>query len=264
MSGPGGPGSLVRDGGDGLVVVLPGEQGDEVAQAADAAGLRARQQLGLGEVLQRHDDPVDAGARRGEHRRQHARHRSHPAVQAELPQQHPAQQRLRRDAALRGEHGRREGQVEGAAPLGHRRRRQREGDPPLRPRLPAVDDGGAHPVSRLGERGVRQPDHRETRQPLGEVGLDLDDVPLQTDQPHRVRPGQRHEAPPPEQTRCRWWHAGARGGPVVVDDGRDVQRRRPVRADQEGPGGTWPAQVKALIPVMSRPTISVWMSAVPS
>jgi hypothetical protein len=107
--------------GDGLVVGLPRQQRHQVAQAADTPCLRAGQEPGLGEVLQRHDHPVDAGPGGRQHRGQDPRHRAHPPVEPQLTEQHAVQQRVGRQAARRRQHGRGEGQIEAAAPLGHRR-----------------------------------------------------------------------------------------------------------------------------------------------
>lgn len=50
----------------------------------------------------------------------------------------------------------------------------------------------AHPVARLGQRGIGRPDHRHARQPLREVSLDLDHMPVEPHQCDRKCPGQRH------------------------------------------------------------------------
>ncbi len=105
-----------------IVVRLPGEQVDQVAQRADPAGIDPGQQRGLGQVLQRDHDPVHAGPGRGEHRRQHAAHRPDPTVQTEFTDQHPAQQRGGRHHCVGGEDGRGQRQVEAAAALGQRSR----------------------------------------------------------------------------------------------------------------------------------------------
>jgi len=105
-----------------LVVGLPTEHREQVAQAGDTPHLHARDQPRLGEVGGGHDDPREAGPRRGKHRRERTAHRADPAIEAELAEQHPAQQGVGRHHTTRGQHGRREREVEAAAALGQRSR----------------------------------------------------------------------------------------------------------------------------------------------
>src|SRR5664280_2076887 len=115
-----------------------------------------------------------------------------PAVQAELPHQHGVRQQ--RGWHHTGGRQHRDGhrQIEAAPALGQAGWGQPEGDPSLRPRLAAVDDGGADPVARLLQRGVRQADKRKRGQALGQVGLHLDQSALHPDQGYRQSAGQRH------------------------------------------------------------------------
>ena len=177
--------------------------GTSAASAAFAAGTTAA---------------VDPGPRRRRDRGQHAAHRPDPAVQPELAEQHRVVEHVRRHHLLRGQDRRRDRQVEARAALGQAGRRQVDRDPlGRRPVLAAVHHRRAHPVARLRQRRVRQPDQAVRRHADAEVGLDLDQVPVDADQRHAAGPGQRHSGHPPH----------------VLDPGRAA--RRPQHADQVDP-----------------------------
>ncbi len=175
---------------------LAAQQGEQLAQRGDPDGVDAGQQAGLGEVGPRHDDPLHPGPGRDQDGRQHPADRADLTVEAELAEQHDAVERRRRQHPGRGEHGRRQGQVEAAAALGQRRRRQPEGDALGRPLLAGVDDGGAHPVAGLAEGGVGHAGDGQAGQALREVGLDLDQRAVEPDERDRPGAGERHQNAP--------------------------------------------------------------------
>ena len=102
----------------GFVEWLAAEQGDQTAHGGDPVGLHPGEQPGLGEVAHRHDHPLEAGPHGGEHCWQDAADRPDPPVEAELPDEHPADQRRRGHRTVGRENRGRQRQVETAAPLG--------------------------------------------------------------------------------------------------------------------------------------------------
>ena len=84
-----------------------------------------------------HDLPVP-GAGRGQDGRQHAPDAAHRAVEPELAEEHQPVDRLLRHRPRGGQDGGRQREVEATPLLRHRRRRQPDGDPPLREGAPAL------------------------------------------------------------------------------------------------------------------------------
>ena len=78
------------------------------------------------------------------------------------------------DLAARREDRHRERQVEARADLAQVRGREVDRDALLRELEARVRDRGAHPLARLPDRLVREPDDREGRQADADVGLDPD------------------------------------------------------------------------------------------
>ena len=97
-----------------------------------------------------------------------------------------------RNGAGGGQHRGGQREVEAAPLLRHRRRRQPDGDPPLREAGPGVRDRGAHPVDRLAHHRVGQADEHHLRHPGGHVDLDLDHGAVHAGQAHRPGAGERH------------------------------------------------------------------------
>ena len=137
---------------------------------------------------------------RGQHGRQHPADGTHRAVQPELADvDHSAPRRSSRHQAGRRQHGDGDGQVEAAAGLGHRRRRQVDRQPPVGHRHARVGRGRLDPVGRLLARRIGQAADHELRQPLHEVRLDVDQGTVEPDQGHRPGAPQLHVA---TATRC--------------------------------------------------------------
>ena len=131
-----------------------------------------------------------------EHRRQHAGHRAQAPVEPQLPQVDGSRGRLGGHVARGRQCGDRDREVESAALLPQRRRRQVDRELALGERTPRVDRGSADPFARLPESGIRETDEDERREPGGDVGLDLDDVAADSGQRHGERPCERHHATP--------------------------------------------------------------------
>ncbi|MGX1154358.1 hypothetical protein RKD39_001936 [Streptomyces albogriseolus] len=184
---------------EGLLVGhrLVGEDRDELAQAAHAQHGHARHQSGLGGGALRYHHLLEACVRRGQHGRQDAPYRPHPAVQPQLADHHDVGQDPGVDPLRGAEDRTGHGQVETAAGLGHRRRAQSDGELLLRPLAAGVDHGGPDPVAALREALVRQPHQRERGDSRLQVGLHLDDHALDADEGHRARTGESHVRPPP-------------------------------------------------------------------
>ena len=101
--------------------------------------------------------------------------------------------RLRRDLAVGGVGRHRDAEVEPRAVL--RQRRGREVDRQLArgQRDAGVGRRRAHPVARLAERRIRQPDQHEVRQLRRDVRLDLDHGSVDAEQRDGVRASDRHQ-----------------------------------------------------------------------
>ena len=146
----------------------------------------------LAGVAPRHDRAGDAGAGGGRDHRQHTADRPHGAVEAQLTEDRHALQRAERQLAGRAEERRGDREVVARAELGHRRRQQVDGDPPVGPLLAGVDDRGTHPVAGLVERRVGQAGKHDGGQPDGQVGLDLDEMTGHADEADGERLRVRH------------------------------------------------------------------------
>ena len=164
--------------------------GDELAQRGQAEHLDPLDQPRLRRLSEGHDHPREACPRRGQRRGQDAPDRSQAPVESELAQQHGPVQRLRPEHPGRRQHGRGDGQVVVATRLGQRGRTQIDRQERRRPGLPGVGHRRLAAVAGLIEGGVGQPDQHRTGQSAADVGLHLDNLPLQPDQGHRTRAGQ--------------------------------------------------------------------------
>ena len=115
-----------------------------------------------------------------------------------------------------------------------RRERQRE---------PAVDQRRPDAVARLRQRRVGQPDQRERGHPGRDVGLDLDDVPLQPEQRHRAGRGRGPPTPPPAGARPG--RRPRRGDSTPTTSIRTSGTHGPARASQRGRQPPQPRQLDA-------------------
>lgn len=112
---------------------LVGQQRDELPQTADTEDGDVGHQRGLGGGALGHDHLLVPGVGGGQHRRQDAPDRTHPPVQAELPDHHDVGEHSGIDPFGGAEHRAGHGQVEAAAGLGHRGRAEPDRELLLRP-----------------------------------------------------------------------------------------------------------------------------------
>ena len=96
------------------------------------------------------------------------------AVERQLADEHEIPDFATLDCAGGRQHAERDRQVERGAGLPHVGGRQVHGHPLQRELEAAVPDGRPHAVAALAHAGIRQPDHRELRQPERHVHLDHD------------------------------------------------------------------------------------------
>ncbi len=182
----------------------PGQDGQQLAQAADSDHRHPGDERGLGRGLLGDHDPFVPGVGGGQHRRQHPPDRPHPAVQPQLADDQQVGDGGGVEPLGGGEHGAGHREVEAAAALGNRRGAEADRQLALRPGLAAVHDRGADPVAGLAERFVGQADQGERGHPGLQIGLDLDDHAVDADQRDGTGTGEGHLRPPP---------AGGRPGP---------------------------------------------------
>jgi hypothetical protein len=166
--------------------------GEHLAEGVRREHLDAVHQRRLLRIGGRHHDLGMARAGGGEHRRQHAADAAHRPVEAELAQQHQPVDRLLGHRAGRREHRGRQCEIEAAALLRHRRRRETDRDPPQWKARPGVDDRGTDPVDRLADHRVGETDEHHLRHAGGHVHLDLHHGAVHPGQTHRPGAGQRH------------------------------------------------------------------------
>ncbi len=164
-------------GGDRRRAVKVGEQ---IAERGDRQHLHARHQRGLARVVLGDEGAADAAGSRQAYHRQHAVDVAHRAVKPQLPHQDRVAQDAVGGHLPRGdEDAERDRQVVGRPLLAHVRRRQIDRDVPVREARPGVADRRAHPLPRLLDRRVRQPDDEEPRLPHPDVDLHLDQQPVE-------------------------------------------------------------------------------------
>ena len=192
-----------RSGGQRHALLGRGVPVDDVAQRARPVHRDAVDELGLGDVLERHHDVPDPSSRGLEHRGQHAPHAPDPPVEGQLAEvDHPGRKATPAHDPRCGQHRHGDRQVEARPALRDRGRREVDRDAVRRHRHPAGRGGRADPVGRLRAGGVGQPTDGEVRQPRRDVGLDVDERPVEAAQ------GDRQGAPEPERhdpspTTCR-------------------------------------------------------------
>ena len=158
----------------------PCQQRDHLAQRPDPEDPHAGHHRRLGGLRLGHVDGLDPAGSGGHRHRQHARDAAHPAVEGQLADHRRA------DAACRaGTSGPAAARTATAMPrskCGPRLGRSAGESSTVMRRVlgqvqVAVDDRGAAPVAGLADRGVGPADQRGPEQPVGEVDLDVDDVP---------------------------------------------------------------------------------------
>jgi hypothetical protein len=122
------------------------------------------------------DDGVQPGPGGCQDGGQDAGYRPEPTVEAEFGQEHQVVGQFGQ-VAVRGHDGDRDGEVERAAVLGQAGRVEADGDLGVRPATPGVDNRGPDPVPCLFLAGLRQAAQDGSGQPVGDVGLDVNQVP---------------------------------------------------------------------------------------
>lgn len=165
---------------------------DQITEVLDPQHRDAVGKRGFRQIADRYDRGRPTGGPHREQAGQRAANRVHPAVEAELADQHRVPRRGDRDHLRRGQHCDRQRQVETGTPFGKGGRGQRQGDPLLRPLLSGIDDRGPDPVPRLTHGHVAETDHRGPRQPVGQVCFHSDQLAGHPGQRHRPRSRQRH------------------------------------------------------------------------
>jgi len=152
-----------------------------VPECRHAHDLDARDELGLGDRIDRNDEPGDPPSTERRGHWQDPGHGRDLATQRELADEgDPARGR---DHLLRAEqdpHSDR--QVERGTRLAQVGRRQVDGDPPRRMAESGVANRAADSLASLLERRVGQPDDREPGQSRGDVDLDADDPAVEADE----------------------------------------------------------------------------------
>ena len=154
----------------------------------------SRDQRGLAAVVARHDHAA-SGARRVQHRRQHAMHGAQFARKRELAEEFVLRERIARNAAVRGEDAERDRQIEAAAVLGQVGRREIDRDLALRIVELRVEDRGAHAIARFLDRGFGQTDDRSAGQPAGQMHFTGDQRRSHAVLRAAVHDGETHDAP---------------------------------------------------------------------
>src|SRR5664279_1819101 len=175
------------------VVALPSQPRDQVGKAAHPVHPHPGRQRRLRDVPGRDHGAHPTGRTRRQQARQDAAHRPYRTVQTQLADQHSLPRATRRDTARRRENRYCQCDVVAGTAFGQCRRRQRQGDPAIRPFLPRIEHRSPHPITRLGDRRISHPDHRGPRQPGRQVRLDRHQMPGDPGQRHRPRPRERHQ-----------------------------------------------------------------------
>ena len=161
---------------------------DELTDVADSGDPGAGDQLGLGGRLLGDDDLLHPGSDRGLDTGQDAAHRVDRTVQPELADVHGSSQETGRgpsEPAASAQDRQRERQVQPGSGLAQVRRGEVDGQALLSPGDAAGAQGGPDTFARLAHGGIGQTDEGESGQPLGGVGLDVDDVSGQPGQGDR-------------------------------------------------------------------------------
>ena len=151
----------------------PLQQIDGRAEGGRPEHLEPRDEPRLGGVAPRDDQPPPSGTSRVLGHGERARHRPQGSVEGELPDRADARESRRGHLPGGGQGRQRERQVVLGPGLAEVGGRQVGHDPPGRHGERLVREPGAHPLARLLNRRVGQPDHRERREARPEVDLDL-------------------------------------------------------------------------------------------
>ncbi len=133
-----------------------GEPAHEFAEIVRHPHVDAGHESGLRAIGRRDHDAPDPLLARDRDRGQHTAHRAQPAVEAELGQPHHVRDGRRRHRLAGGEHRDRDRQVEARPDLAHVGGQQRDGQPPVRPLGPAVEQRRPDPVAGLDARRCRR------------------------------------------------------------------------------------------------------------
>jgi hypothetical protein len=169
---------------------------DQLGERVGGVHADAVDELCLGEVVPRHDDIGDPGTRGGQDHRQDAAHPTDATIETQLAQVNGGVRHVGADRAGRHEHRHGDGQIEGSAPLGNRRRGQVDHDPVRRDRGPTRGGRGADPVRGLTAGLVGQSRDGEVGQAGADVGLDVDDRAGQSVEGDGQGAAQGHDSTP--------------------------------------------------------------------
>ncbi|ROQ34630.1 hypothetical protein EDD98_3678 [Streptomyces sp. PanSC19] len=178
--------------GDGFV----GEDGDQLAEGADAEDGDAGDERGLAGGLFGDDDLAVSGFGGGEDGGQDAADGADASVEAEFADEDEVGDGAGVDPFGGAEDGGCDGEVESAAAFGDGGGAEADGQFLLGPFGAGVDDGGADPVAALAEALVGEADEGEGRDAGFEVCLDLDDDAFDADEGDGAGAGESHQATP--------------------------------------------------------------------
>ena len=149
---------------------------DGIGKCAHQAQVQAGNDGRFGRVLGRHQQALQPEPPGRDGDRQHAPDAIDPAIERQLADDERVVDRRPCQGARGHEQAERDRQVERRPGLADVGGRQVHGDAMLREVEAAIADGGPDAVAALAHGGVGQSDHREVRQPEGDVDLDVDGV----------------------------------------------------------------------------------------
>ena len=189
----GDPGDRRRGERRRLAVLLQGTEG--LGQRTGATHVHAGHQPGLGDVATRHDDEVHVGGPGGQCGWQDPSTGERPPVQRQFAEHDRAGRQRWRQLPGGREHRHGDGQVETAPGFPQVGRREIDRDPMRREVEAHAADGAADPVAALTHAGVGQTDDGEPREPVADIGLDVDEFGRHPHQRCSERRG-KHAVPP--------------------------------------------------------------------
>ncbi len=178
--------------GDGFVR----EDGDQLAEAADAEDGDPGDERGLARRLLGDDDLPVSGVGGGEDGGQDAADGADASVESEFADEDEVGDGARVDPLGGAEYGGGDGQIKAAASFGDGRRAEADGEFLLGPFAAGIDDGGADAVAALGEALVGEADEGEGGDAGFEVGLYFDDDAFDADEGDGAGAGESHQATP--------------------------------------------------------------------
>ena len=177
------------DVGDGKLE-LPVEEVRQLGETARAQHLEAGHDPRLREILLRQDEGLRARGACGQRHGERAAHRSNGALEAQLPEHDDLPQPLDTDLLGGGKNPHRDRQIERRTLLAHICRREVYGDALQREGVTGVGDRRIDALAALLHRAVRESDGSESGEAVGDVGLDVNQVGVNTEYRRRANAGE--------------------------------------------------------------------------